>query len=182
MSGVFKNILLLLVSIVVSFGVLEAGSRFIFPVQYGHSFITMDGTADITLSQDLLALTPSITFRQKTHEYDKVTTHTAAGFRGPMTPDNPDIIFIGDSFTYGTGLSDEETFAYLYCRETGKECANLGRIGSGTVRQIDILEHFMAQESWRPREIKLVMLAMTSALMAGNDLMDNIGESRWKYQ
>lgn len=183
MKNIFKNLLLILVSLLFSLAVLEGMSRLVMPIQYGHNYISIDGREDVDPTRDHLTLTPSVTFRQKTHEFDKVTTHTADGFRGTENPDNPDVIFIGDSFTYGTGLADEETIPQVFARDSGRVSVNLGRAGTGTVRQLDILEHFLAQKDWHPQEVKLVVMAMTAALMAGNDLADNLEESGGKsYQ
>ena len=54
-----------------------------------------------------------------------------------------------------------------------KSCANLGRSGTGTGVQLNVLEHYLTTEGWRPKKVNLFMLAMTGALLPGNDLLDN---------
>lgn len=172
--------LLVLCALIVAAGLLEGLTRLAFPVQYGHKFYSMDGQP-ISPITNAFEMTGPLTYRQATQEFDKITTHTARGFRGPLDPARPEILFIGDSMTYGIGLADAETIPYLVCLhwET-RSCANLGHPGSSTITQIDILEHFLQTQHWRPREVHLMILAMTGALFAGNDLMDNIRDSTSK--
>ena len=132
MKNALKNLALVLFSVLLSLVLMEGVSRLFMPVQYGHSFVAEDGSA-VSPVRDFHTLAPSLSFRQVTHEYDKATTHTSGGFRGPMNPAQPGVIFIGDSFTYGTGLADEETIPFLYCMETGEACVNLGRAGTATL-------------------------------------------------
>lgn len=68
-------------------------------------------------------------------------------------------------------MADEETFASIYCQSRAVTCANLGRPGTGTVRQIDRLANALSR-GCRPREVKLFILAMTSSIFPGNDLSD----------
>ena len=170
-----KNFLLVIFSLTLTLTGLEFMSRVIMPVQYGHHYIGQDG-APIEPKRDFYTLKPSIAYRQVTHEFDKPTTHTASGFRGPYDFPNPDVIFIGDSFTYGTGLADEETIPYLFCAETGERCVNLGRAGTATLHQIEILRAYLDGLKWTPKEVRLIMLAMTTAQMAGNDINGNLEE------
>ncbi len=50
----------------------------------------------------------------------------------------------------------------------------MGRSGTGTLEQADILAHYLRTEGWQPKSVKVFLLAMKSALMSGNDLVDNI--------
>ena len=61
-------------------------------------------------------VTPGSVYRQVSNEYDALTTITDKGHRAPVVEGNPDIVFIGDSFTFGYGLSDHQTFVSRYCR------------------------------------------------------------------
>jgi lysophospholipase L1-like esterase len=106
-------------------------------------------------------------------EYDARTTITAAGHRVPEPRGPLDAVFLGDSFTFGTGLADEQTFAWQYCEVANLSCANLAEPGSGTLRQVERLREFLDGRGWRPREVKLFVFAMTASFSAGNDLQDN---------
>jgi hypothetical protein len=168
------KLVLLTSAVAVSIVVAEVGSRLVLPVSPGARMVALDGS-DVDWYTDL-RLVPDLTLRNVAQEFDVVVTTTAAGHRGPELGPDPEIVFVGDSFTFGQGLSDEETFVALYCRAAGVTCANLGRGGTGTVRQLDILEHFLDAEGWRPRQVLLFVMAMSSSLMAGNDLADNLSE------
>jgi hypothetical protein len=109
-------------------------------------------------------------------EYDTVATIDSAGNRVPDGGTSPDVLFLGDSFTFGLGVSDRQTFAWIYCSKLGVTCANLGRPGTGTIRQIETLKYYL-NRGWRPHEVKLFAFMMTSYLGGGNDLTDNLREA-----
>jgi hypothetical protein len=122
---------------------------------------------------------PGSVYRQVSNEYDARTTITRQGHRVPGTDRNPDVVFLGDSFTYGYGLNDDQTFAAIYCSRRRIECANLGMPGSGTSKQVQRLEQFIEKWNWRPREVKLFFFGMSSSFSAGNDFVDNYDYGRW---
>src|SRR5688572_1489174 len=168
MQGFLKNSALVFAACLTGLILLEGVSRFVYPIQYGHKYFSADGREAVEpANKDEITLKPSLTYRQKTQEFDKITTHTARGFRGPkggfMDPAKPDVIFIGDSMTYGIGLSDEETIPYLYCQGLKLHCVNLGRPSTSTQDQLDILEHYLTTYAWRPVKVNLIMNAMTSS-------------------
>lgn len=177
MRGFLKNTALLLVSLTLAVGVLEGLSRIGYPIQYGHKSFSLDGQP-VYPAIDFTSVVPDLIYRQRSQEFDTITTHTARGYRGPkdsfMDVANPEILFVGDSMTYGVGLGDEETIPYLYCKAAGKTCANLGRPGSGTRDAVNTIERRIGREGWRPLEVKLIMNVMTAAQFGGNDLTDNL--------
>ncbi len=154
-------------SILFSLCLIEAASRFIYPIAINVQNITLDGQPVSDW------MTPGIQYRQIFSEYDAMTTITDKGHRVPKVESNPDVVFLGDSFTFGWGLSDGETFESLYCEARKYVCANLGIPGTGTEQQVDRLLKFIDKWGWRPREVKLFIMAMTSSFSAGNDLADN---------
>jgi len=123
---------------------------------------------------DLHDLTPNLHYRQVSSEYDAETTITEEGYRIPEVDRNPELVFIGDSFTYGVGLSDKDTFIMQYCKQRNIACMNLGVPGYGTINAIERLDNFIHKKNIKPKKVVLVMVAMTSFLGAGNDLYDNI--------
>ncbi len=173
-----KNLLLFLASLLTAFLIGEVGSRLIFPIQYGHKSYAMDGKTKVSIAANDLEMVPDLTYRQIAEEFDKVTTHTSLGFRGPSNPSSPSILFIGDSMTYGVGLADNETIPYLYCEARDEECVNLGHPGTSTIRQLDILEHYLQTQSWRPHQVIIMPMVMTATMMGGNDLADNLRDQR----
>ena len=172
MKTLIQNLALLVGSLVVALGAAEALSRVVLPVQatpfvdaYGHQ---------VDLHVDGNRLRPNVQVWQHTTEFNAEYTTTAAGHRVPGTAGSPDMVFIGDSFTFGYGVSDTDTFVFLFCREHTLSCANLGRAGTGTGQQVDLLTSYLERDGWRPRRVRLMMFAMTGALMYGNDLTDNL--------
>jgi len=165
------NIGLFLVSILLTFVVLEFASRIFFNISSGAKYFSPEGKP-IKIWGSSGGFLPDLKARMVSEEFDVKLSISASRHRVPEVRGNPDILFIGDSFTFGTGLNDEETFAYRFCEKANVSCANLGRPGTGTIRQLNILEHFLEEENWRPKEVKLFMLLMVDAFMAGNDFAD----------
>lgn len=158
---------LVLASLLVAFLVAEGLSRVFVPISDLRENIALDGTRLRDFVQ------PGAVYRQVSNEYDALTTITDEGHRAPAVEGNPELVFIGDSFTFGYGLADDETFVSIYCRARGIACANLGLPGSGTLRQVERLEEFLRRHDWRPREVRLFVFAMSGSFSAGNDFVDN---------
>jgi hypothetical protein len=139
-----------------------------------------DGRANVTLQGEPVKdwFEPGLVYRQVSNEYNALTTLTDKGHRAPRVTGNPDVVFLGDSFTYGYGLTDDEVFASIYCAELRRTCANLGLPGSGTSRQVQRLEQFLTDWRWRPREVKLFFFGMSTSFSAGNDFVDNYNYGR----
>lgn len=160
---------LMLASLLFAVLVAEGLSRVFVPLSDLRENIALDGTR----IEDYLQ--PGAVYRQVSNEYDALTTITDKGHRVPEVDGNPDIVFVGDSFTYGYGLADDETFVSIYCSERGLRCANLGQPGSGTLRQVERLEEFLLRWNWKPREVRLFFFGMSGSFSAGNDFVDNYG-------
>lgn len=160
------NIVLFFFGVLVALLIAEFVSRIVFPISPGLKWVTLDG-------QPIPGLfVPNSVYRQVADEYNVITSITEKGHRVPRTNGNPEVVFLGDSFTFGHGLGDEETFPFIYCRSLGFSCANLGAPELNTRREIDRLEDFMDRYGWRPNEVKLFIYAMTTSLAVGNDLAD----------
>ncbi len=159
--------LLLMGSAVVALLLFEVLLRVFMPISDGRANVLLDGTPISSWFE------PNSVYRQVSNEYDAITTISAAGHRVPGNGGNPEVVFLGDSFTYGWGLSDDETFAMIYCREMKIRCANLGVPGTGQFKQLARLEAFLDDYDWHPREVKLFIFAMTTSFASGNDLVDN---------
>jgi hypothetical protein len=162
----------LVVSTLVGLALAEGMARIFFPLNDGRDNVTLEGKP----IKDWFA--PGSVYRQVSNEYDARTTITDKGHRVPGTDGNPDIVFLGDSFTYGYGLRDDQTFASIYCTERRVSCVNLGMPGSGTSRQVQRLQEFMEKWQWRPKQVKLFFFGMSSSFSAGNDFVDNYNYGR----
>ena len=165
------NLALSAVTIAIGVLFLEGASRVLMPVAPGSRFV--DGHGEPV---GLGAITPvrNSEFRQISPDYDVLAHTDDWGDRQPSVPNAP-MIFVGDSFTFGLGLADNETFAAVYCSAKRIACSNISRPGSGTHVQLNHLQERL-HAGWRPTEVKLFVLAMTSSLMAGNDLADTVVE------
>jgi hypothetical protein len=167
------NLGILGASVLIGFLAVEFASRHIMPISPGARLVEMDGTPLTGLQIDYFRYKPNLRYRQVSFEYDVITTIDKYGNRVPSPPENPDVLFVGDSFTFGHGLKDEDTFVSIYCGSLDVSCANLGRPGIGTTKELNILEYYLFNYGWRPKVVKLFMVAMSGSLMSGNDLYDN---------
>jgi hypothetical protein len=163
---------LVMTSLLVALVLAEIVVRIALPISDRRDNITLDGQVITSF------VTPGLTYRQVSSEYDVITTITDKGHRAPEVNGNPDVIFVGDSFTFGYGLGDEQTFPMIYCTSLGITCANLGLPSSGTLRQMERLEQFLTDWGWRPREVKLFFFGMSSSFSSGNDFVDNYERER----
>lgn len=161
------RLLLILTSVVFALLLAEVVTRFVHPISDGRQNVSLDGRPITSLFE------PGEVYRQVSTEFDALTTITSKAHRVPGTDGNPDVVFVGDSFTYGWGLADDETFASIYCRSRQLACANLGRPGTGTTQQVERLEEFLRTWNWRPRVVKLFFFGMSSSFSNGNDFRDN---------
>ena len=156
---------------------LEFASRWLLPVSPGTQMLDQNGDRiEIFVGNDLFR--PGVRFRQVSTEFDAVTNISPLGYREPSAPTPPQVIVLGDSFAFGQGLADGDTFAAIFCAEAALACVNLGFPGTGTLRQLQLLRRaFDRHPAWRPAEVKLFVLAMSSSFMAGNDFWDVLAET-----
>lgn len=161
------RLFLIVVSIPIALGIAEVLARLFFPISDGRDNVTLEGKSVKSWFE------PGSVYRQVSNEYDAITTITDKGHRVPGVEGNPDVIFLGDSFTYGYGLRDEETFASIYCSHLRRACVNLGMPGSGTLKQVERLQEFIERWHWKPKEVKLFFFGMSGSFSAGNDFVDN---------
>jgi hypothetical protein len=156
--------------------IAELFVRTFFPLHGGRDNVSLDGRRLRTF------LEPGSVYRQISSEYNALTTITDKGHRVPIVKDNPDVVFLGDSYTFGWGLTDDEAFASIYCKRKHLECANLGMPASGTANQVARLQEYLDAWNWRPRKVKLFFFGMSSSFSAGNDFNDNYIHERLRAQ
>lgn len=109
---------------------------------------------------------PNVQSRQHTPCFDITMKYNRFGIRGPE-PDADhaeNIIFLGDSFTEGFGLSEENTIPAQFGKLTGKPTINMGVSRSGSTQQSLIYRHFADSFSHQ----NVVVL-----LFLENDFIDN---------
>ncbi len=159
---IIANMFLLGFSLLIAFAVGEVASRYIVPISPGPSILDMEGN-----KRQISYVEPSQTFRIITPDYDAETSITADGYRAPAASGKPDVIFMGDSFTYAQGVKDAEAFPAIYCQKKQLNCANLSVPGSSTLYENDRLERFIVENKWRPKKVHFFFFT-------GNDFGDNI--------
>jgi hypothetical protein len=94
------------------------------------------------------------------HRGGRVVPNVKKADRGPLIP------VLGDSFTFGLGVKDDETFINLLCANSDVVYLNLGAPGSALPNQLDLLE-FRHQELGSPSLYVFVFYL-------GNDFSDMI--------
>ena len=162
-KSILANLTLLSISVITVVGIAEVASRYTVPVSPGPTLLDMDGNK---VRQSYVE--PSTEFRIITPDFDVPTSITSDGYRAPKAKDNnPSILFVGDSFTYGQGVEDTEVFPHLYCEDKGLSCANLAVPGANTLYEVDRLEYFLKKKGWAPDDVYFFFFT-------GNDFGDNI--------
>ena len=166
-----KNMLLLGAVLAVGLGVLEFAVRLLVPVRnVGPSFTIYDAEYGKRLKR-------SFTATRYSPEFTMSFSTNSLGFRGPETPNTPNgaILFLGDSFTEGYGVSDGAEFPAII-RETLRErgvamsVVNAGIGDNGNGRWVKFLRDEAATHD--PR---LVVFQVHS-----NDFDDNLKENLFR--
>lgn len=109
---------------------------------------------------------PEATFVARHFEYEhEITIDELGGRITPYPPDHEGLLpFLGDSFTFGLGVDDSETFMSLIAPWVSRRVLNLGVPGSGLHDQLSILA--MRHRSLASPELYVFVMFM------GNDLTD----------
>lgn len=154
-------------------GTLEIFSRIIKPIFPGFQLINLDGER----LEGVIPNTPSASYFQYSNEYKAKTNINERGIR--VTPNSKKlslegVIFLGDSQTFGQGLSDEETIASKFCELSKKEinCINLGVPGANTISQLEKLKDFANEKDIENFTVFNLLHASTVNAFSGNDVSD----------
>ena len=89
--------------------------------------------------------------------------HDRNGFRNKTIPPHIDIVVLGDSQTYGTGVSRADAWPQQLARRSGLKVYNMAFGGWGPVQSLLLLPEAMAKKP------KIIL----AAFYAGNDLFDS---------
>ena len=143
-----KNLLFRLIAVIIGFtvayGLAEIAVRLISPQETGPSRFAFDSElGDIPVPQQKAR-------RHYPGVYDFSYSNNSLGFRGsrefgPKQPGDFRILLLGDSFTYGLGVNDDQTFAFhleQYLRQPGLPAAviNAGCPGKGTDYELKLFQ------------------------------------------
>jgi hypothetical protein len=89
-------------------------------------------------------------------EYYNRIIHDNLGHRNLVASDSiipGKTIFLGDSFTWGTGVDAPDSFTYIYQEKTGEKTYNFGTPGYGTDQELQILRENIVL--YKPKKIVL---------------------------
>ncbi len=160
-----RNILLLLGSLLLALALAEVAVRMFIPVRMvGPSFTVYDPVYGKRLKKNFTTI-------RATQEFTISFSTNSQAFRGPEALPGRPILFLGDSFTMGYGVSDGEEFpalvrAALAEREQAIPVVNTGMGANGNGRWIKFL-----RAEGRDYEPRVVVLELMS-----NDFQDNWSE------
>jgi hypothetical protein len=136
MKSIFLKIIGVLLGFLVALAVAEVAVRHFSPQEVGPVRFTCDpqlGDIPVPLQQGVRNAPGGFTFRY---------SNNSLGWRGsweylPVKQTQYRVLFLGDSFTYGTGVNDDQTFAVqvqkdLSAAQQSVEVLNAGCPGKGT--------------------------------------------------
>lgn len=154
---------------------IEFALRYIMPLPvHGGIYHAKDGTA-VRVAQDKFTLKPNLEVTHVASEFLAEIRTNELGYRKLVNEINtPDYLFLGDSFTFGHGVSNRDTFASIFCEAYAHTCLNLGRSGTNTISQLQVLRYAIDTHGVRPKTVVLVMLTACWMEQSGNDLGDNL--------
>jgi len=159
----------------------EIALRYILPLPVHGGTYHADGGKSVRIANDRFRLKPNLDVTHVASEFSAQIRTNELGYRKQVNESTaPDYLFLGDSFTFGHGVSDQDTFASIFCEENKHTCLNLGRSGTNTFSQLQVLKYAIDARGIRPKTVILVMLAACWINQSGNDLGDNLKHYRSK--
>jgi len=172
MRAVFKNLLLLAISVIVACGAAEIGLRLFRPQPLEVAYAWPDGT---------LRHLPSFSFKYTRGEFSNTIRFNSAGLRGKETPEREPagvkrIVFLGDSFVEAKQVSESEVFTSLLEGMSGApprfSVINAGVAGTGTSEELILYEKLV--RSLKP---DLVVLGFYP-----NDVRNNVDRGLFRLE
>lgn len=154
---------------------IELLLRQFFPLPpHGGEYRDAGGKA-VRVARDADTLEPRLSVHHVASEFSARISTDDLGYRKMSNESRtPQFLFLGDSFTFGHGVSDDEVFSEMFCVKRGATCLNLGRSGTNTFDQVRLLGYGIDKHQLRPNTVVLTMLAACWLGVAGNDLGDNL--------
>ena len=149
-SAVWKNSLLLVSSLVFAFVLAEILMRGLLPhkyhrEKYSRTFDAVQVIPGVShFDPELGYFThPNLDLTFETQEFRTRIRTNSQGFRDDEESlDNPEVLFVGDSFCFGWGVEQEETFENLFETQTGLKSLNMGVSGYGTIQQYLLFQRY----------------------------------------
>lgn len=128
---------LIFIGLILGFLLSEASLRIFFKIEESRSRAVVDIDEGKKMNQydPLLGwqLTPDVSARRKREDFDVTYKINAQGFRDDehykYFKERTRVAIFGDSFTFGNGVPNNQTFAKILEKETGYEVLNFGVSG-----------------------------------------------------
>jgi hypothetical protein len=116
---------------------------------------------------------PRVSWRQYNSDTSRIVDYQTDenGFRNPPGVTTADVVFIGDSYTEGAQVSEDETFVRRVATLSGLSVQNLGRSVYGPQQELIVLRKYAL--AYRPRVV-------VWQLFEGNDLRDAEVFAEWR--
>jgi len=151
LPGFVKNALLMAVSLFVALLMVEAALRYLEqrkwePQETGFNYVNSPLYASLGKSNS--------TGLHETLEFTVTLSANADGFRMDSEDQDARIAFIGDSYTWGTGVEREERFSNLLAQSLGQPVSNWGLATSGTINELAVYQDFV--KAARPEIVVLM--------------------------
>lgn len=156
--------------------VVEAILKIYYPLNHGGVYYEFYSEKEIKPSlADPKILLPNKKFIHKSSEFNAIVTSTDYGNR-ISNKDNKleKHIFIGDSFTFGHGVNDQDTFVYLFCKMKQISCVNLGKPGTDQGSQLNILQNYLKNNNIKLIQLNIFIFYSCNMEASGNDLKSNL--------
>ena len=163
MENLKTKLIILFFALIICFVVVESTTRYLM----GKSNYTLSiYEADENLGWKLKANIDMI-HKAPTGEYNYSIKTNSQGQRGPeqvILEDDYVILVIGDSFTFGQGVEEEEIF-FNKLKGFSLKIINTGVSGYNTKQELEVAKKFMLNQ-----KVDLVIVGF----FAGNDVTDNL--------
>lgn len=155
---------LALLGLALGVALAEIGLRLFFPRVQSARLLLEQRPAMFAASSSLpFALIPGFQGRHRSREFDVRVKLNSQGYRGPECA-RPDILCLGDSFTFGHGVEEAQCWVALLRVQVGRPVLNAGYHGG---LYPDGFLVYLDQQGLRLRPRRVVL-----ALFVGNDLDD----------
>lgn len=179
-----------LVSTLASLTLAEIASRRFYPVQRAH-FVDCQGRNTRIWQDDYelgFTMKPNFCGKLEGSEFQNSVNTNSAGFRDSREftrekSDSVRIFGLGDSFAFGWGVEQQQTYLSLLQQELKDrtdatvDAFNLGVWGYGTLQEIKVFNLF---RDYKPDLVILEFYARNAYIEEwGNDLVDNYRFQQW---
>lgn len=119
-------------------------------------------------------LLKSQTVREKVLELTEISfAIDERGFRETIPLETAEIVTLGDSFTFGSSVDQDQNWPKVLERLTGRPVYNLGTFSSSPAQQVMLIQHLLGQPENVCRPRRLVWM-----IFEGNDLEDSFSPLR----